>query len=108
MYSVAELGTILNAIDGMQFAHFAFSGKPSGDYGLYGEDIGYTFNADNATAESVTEVMIDYFTRTDDGTPKRKIEAALTAAKIPFSVDAIQFENDTGFIHYSWVVVCNG
>lgn len=103
-----DLISALNAT-GLPFAHFAWSSTPSAlavinnDHGVYAEDDEIALYADNKRAEVVTQGTIDYFTRDDSGVPKRDIEAALDAHNVPYRLESIQFENDTGFIHYEWV-----
>ena len=46
--------------------------------------------------------FVDYFTRDDSDTPKETIETAMNDAGIVYHLAAIQHENDTGYIHYSW------
>ena len=46
--------------------------------------------------------FVDYFTRDDTGAPKATIEKAMTDAGIVWHLDAVQYENDTGYIHYTW------
>ena len=82
-----ELKNALTAT-GYQFAHFGWSKAPAGDYGVH--------------AERATECSVDYFTRDDTGTPKDAIETAL--APFAWYLNSIQFEEDTGYIHYEWVV----
>ena len=45
---------------------------------------------------------VDYFTRDDTGSPKATIEKAMTDAGIVWHLDTVQYENDTGYIHYTW------
>lgn len=89
-----------------KFAHFAWrrgSRELSQDHGVWGEDNELSLYADNAHAEMVMQGTIDYYTRSDSDTPRQTIEAALTAYNIPWRLESIQFEDDTGFIHYEWV-----
>lgn len=90
------------------FAHYAWSHAPSGDYGVYGEDGGAELSADNLSHESKVEVVVDLFTRKDDGAPKTAVESAIRNAGGKAHLDTVQYEDDTGYIHYSWVVVCCG
>lgn len=94
----------------LPFAHFAWTLTPAAaagtnlhDYGVYAEDDELALYGNNKRAETVIEGTIDYFTRDDSGTPKRIIEAALDKYNVPFRMESIQYENDTGFIHYEWV-----
>ena len=92
---------LLNAT-GYKFAHFGWSKAPTGDYGVWAEDGANDLNADDIHSEHAIEGTIDYFTRDDSGTPKTTIEAALDG-KVAYYLNSIQFEDDTGYIHYEWV-----
>lgn len=92
----------------LDFAHFAWSHAPSGDYGTWGEDTGNEFTANGIVSEQVMNGFVDYFTRDDTGAPKATIEKAMTDAGIVWNLDAVQYESDTGYIHYSWSYHENG
>ena len=91
---------------GLSFAHFAWAKNApelSADHGVYSEDDENTLFANGKHAESVLQGTIDYFTRDDSKAPKATIEAALDSVDVAWYVNSIQFEDDTGFIHYEWV-----
>ena len=46
---------------------------------------------------------MDYYTRDDSGTPKTTIETALDSVPVAWYLNSVQFESDTGYIHYEWV-----
>lgn len=98
-----EVITILTA-QGFLFAHHGWSHAPSGDYGVWAEDGSNDLEADNHHGEHATAGTLDYFTRDDTGAPKAAIEAALEAGNVAWYLNTIQFEDDTGYIHYEWVV----
>lgn len=87
---------------GYAFAHHAWSKAPDGDYGTYSENSGEDLTADGKHVERGTEVYINYFTRDDTSTPRTLIETALNNLDIPWYLNTIQYENDTGYIHYEW------
>lgn len=91
----------LNAT-GYAFAHHAWSKAPDGDYGTYAEDSGEDLTANNIHIERGTVGYISYFTRDDSEAPRQTIEAALNSINIPWSLNTVQYENDTGYIHYEW------
>lgn len=92
---------------GYLFAHHAWDAKPQGDYGVYAEDEGDDLIADNRHIERGTRGYIDYFTRDDTSVPRTTIESALNEV-CSFSLESIQFEDDTGYIHYGWVFYLYG
>lgn len=97
-----ELKTALTGT-GYKFAHYGWSRAPTGDYGVYSEDGANDLIAGNVHAEKVLQGTVDYFTRDDSGEPKQVIEAALDSVPVAYYLNSIQFESDTGFIHYEWV-----
>lgn len=101
--TVSDLATAL-ATTKYSFAHYAWSHAPSGDYGTYAEDEGIDLTADSVHAEKGLEVAVDYFTRDDTGTPQTTIEAVLDGLNTPWYLDTIQYEDTTGYIHYTWIV----
>lgn len=98
------LDELINALaeTGYQFAHHAWSKAPEGDYGTYSEDSGSDLVADEKHIERGTEGYISYFTRDDTDTPRTTIETALNSLNIPWYLNTVQYENDTGYIHYEW------
>ena len=93
----------LNAT-GYRFAHFGWSKAPEGDWGVYAEDGANDLASDDAHAERAIEGTVDYFTRDDSGAPQIVIEAALDAVpSVAWRLNSVQFEQDTGYIHYEWV-----
>lgn len=98
------MGDLINALaaTGYQFAHFAWSKAPDGDYGTYEEYSGADFVADGIHMEKGTSGYINFFTRDDTGLPKTTIETALNGLNIPWYLNTVQYENDTGYIHYEW------
>ena len=97
-----DLKTALLAT-GLKFAHFSWSKAPSGDYGVYAEEGASDFVADGVHLEKGTTGYIDYFTRDDTGQPKKTIETALHNLGIPWRLNTISYESDTGYIHYEWM-----
>lgn len=102
-----ELKSALDST-GYSFAHFGWSKAPSGDYGVYAEDSANDLIANGKHVEKVLQGTVDYFTRDDSGAPKAAIETALDGIGIAWYLNSIQFEDDTGYIHYEWVVDVRG
>jgi hypothetical protein len=99
---------LINALaaTGYQFAHFGWSKAPAGDYGVYAEDGANDLIAGNKHVEKVLQGTVDYFTRDASGYPKIAIEAALDSVPVAWYLSSIQFEEETGYIHYEWVFEC--
>lgn len=98
------LSDLVNALTDTQipFAHFAWSVAPSGTYGTYGEDGENRLAGDNKTAERVMVVYVNLFTKDDSSTPRATIESALDGIPCAWYLNTVQFEDDTGYIHYEW------
>ena len=96
-----KLKTALEAT-GYSWAHYGWSHAPDGDYGTWGEERARDLEADDVHAETATICFVSYFTRDDSGEPRRAIERALNALRIPWKLSGIDYEEDTGYIHYSW------
>lgn len=101
--TVEQLGDALNNT-GFRFAHFAWSHAPAGDYGVYAEDEAEDFLADGHHTEKAIQCAVDLFTRTEGNVPKDAIENALEALNAPWYLNTVQYEDDTGYIHYEWIV----
>ena len=88
---------------GYKFAQYGWSHAPKGDYGVWGDYGANDLNADDIHAEKAVTGYVDYFTRDASGTPKTTIESALDNGQIAWYLNSIQYEEDTGYIHYEWV-----
>lgn len=107
--TIAELGAALNAIQGgPEFAHFAWSSAPAGDYGVYAEDDMPSFEANDRVAERTVHAYVNLFTRDDTWTVASKIEDCFADLQdvetFAWSVNTIQYEDKTKFIHIEWEV----
>lgn len=92
---------------GLRFAHHAWSKAPESEYGVYAEEAGRDFVADGLHVERGTSGTVDYFTRDDSGKPRDTIEEALGGV-CAWYLNSIQYEEDTGLIHYEWVWSVHG
>lgn len=73
-------------------------------YIVWAEDgEGDSLQSDNKKREQVIQGTVDYFTKTEDDTNAEAIQKALVAADIPFELNSVQYEEETGYIHYEWV-----
>lgn len=102
------LSNLKTALDstGLPFSHFAWSldaEETAQEHGVWAEDSDRTLYANNAHAERIWQGMIHWFARSDDTANPRLIEAALDAAGIPWRFDGVDYEQDTGFLHYVWI-----
>lgn len=98
---MTDIQTLLDKT-GYAFAQYGWSKAPAGDYGVWADDGANDLYADDVHAEHALEGTIDYFTRDASGAPKTAIEAVLNG-EVAYYLNSIQYENDTGYIHYEWV-----
>lgn len=89
---------------GYAFAHFGWSKAPTGDYGVYAEDSGEDLVANDRHIEKGTRCYVHLFTRDDSTAPQKAVESALNGLQMPWYLNTVQFEADTGYIHYEWEV----
>jgi len=63
---------------------------------------GSSLEADNRKQECSIEGYIDYFTRDDKDPHVALIQEALKSAEIAFFLNDVQYEEETGYLHYAW------
>lgn len=95
------LKTALEAT-GYAFAMYGWSHAPEGDYGVISCTGANDLEADDQHVEGAILASVDYFTRDVSKAPKLAIEAALNASGAAWALDSVLFEEETGFIHWSW------
>lgn len=88
---------------GIPFAHYAWSHAPNGTYGVFAEDSAGHLFADGKVVDQSVQGTIDLYTRDDSATPKETVQAALATVDMAWYLNSIQYEEDTGYIHYEWV-----
>ena len=87
----------------LSFALFAWSHAPNTDYGVISLDQQAEMSADSdAGAETMLEGFVDYFARSYALTAKESIETALRGLGLWWTLNSVQFEEDTGYVHYEW------
>lgn len=100
MVTMQDLKQALDAT-GLPFAHFAWARAPAGDHGVYAEDGAADFIADGLHAERATTGTVDWFTRDPAGPARAAIEEALERVAV-WSLESIQYEDETRYTHYEW------
>ncbi|HHY28088.1 MAG TPA: hypothetical protein GX523_15335 [Desulfitobacterium dehalogenans] len=82
--------------------------KKTDQYIVWAEDGGYSGHGDNRSTTKVVTGTIDYFTKNEGDPNVEAIQNALDSIDIAWSMNSIQYEDKTGFLHYEWVfeVVC--
>ena len=83
--------------------HYFASGQ-TGNYIVWAEDSeGDSIHADDGKTEQVIQGTIDYFTKTENDPAATQIQDKLTEKEISWRLNSVQYEQDTGYIHYEWV-----
>lgn len=67
------------------------------------ESEGSSVEGDDHKINQSIQGTIDYFTKEDMDPKIDEIQAALNGACISFSLNSVQYEDETGYIHYEWV-----
>lgn len=60
------------------------------------------FHSDNRKSEVIMDITIDVYTQTEFDPLLDEVFNFLNGASIPFSIDSVEFEEDTRVIHYSF------
>lgn len=58
--------------------------------------------SDNTPSMETLIGTVDYFTLEENDPAVRKVEQALTGCGASWSLESVQFEENTGLIHYEW------
>ena len=95
---------VLNGFTDIPFVELAWSHSPDDKYGVITLD---TQTALNADADPVSEKMLTGFVDVFVKKPKdlstvSDVESALNRLGIYFALNSVQFEDDTGYVHYEW------
>lgn len=85
------------------FAAWGWSHAPSGDYGVISMDGQTELKVGNRQGEKIPKGTIDWFTRNPSGSVPAEVEAVLDQFGASWYLNSIQYESDTGLIHYEWV-----
>lgn len=84
--------------------HFEAPKEATAPYLVWAEDSqGGSRHANNVMAAQAMQGTVDLFTRDEYDPLFGKVQRALTIRRIPFRLNSIQRERDTGLIHYEWV-----
>ena len=100
---IAGLVDVLNLFTGIPFTEWAWSEAPADGYGVVTADGQSEFRADaDPVAEKMLTGYVDVFVKATDPDPTEDVEDAMRALGVWFSIESIQFEPETGFLHFEW------
>lgn len=73
-------------------------------YIVWAEDSEYSsVEGDNYKLEQAVQGTIDLFTKVEYDALIDAVQEELKAARISFYLNSVQYEDETGYIHYEWV-----
>lgn len=73
-------------------------------YIVWAEDSGGSVHAvDDRVVDQAIVGTVDYYTKTEFDKNIDLIAAAMIDAKISFRLNSVQYEDETGYIHYEWL-----
>ena len=103
MASLNDLKTALLTI-GVPVGHY-FAVEQSDQYIVWAE-YGQSDEvwADGKLQQQAISATVDYFTKTENDVNVSAIQQAFNDAELSWRLESIQYEDDTKFIHYEWVV----
>jgi hypothetical protein len=95
--------TQLNTIEDLTCYHYERAEDYSLPYGVWAEQgESDSFHADNGKKEQVIEGSLDYFTETEFDPIIDEIQSVLNDMCSSWTLDSVQYEDNTKLIHYSW------
>lgn len=99
-----QVSTALTSIDDLQVSHYFKPSEVKDRYCVWAEDSEATsLPGDNYKVAQQLQGTIDLFSKTEYDTAVDAIQDALNDAQIGFYQYSIQYEDETGFIHWEWV-----
>ena len=101
---LSDLKDLLLTIGVDVFHYYATQPQQSDKYIVWAEDgEADSTSGDNKKIDQVLQGTIDYFTKTEFDPNVEVIQEKLNSAEISWRLNSIQYEEDTGYIHYEWV-----
>lgn len=97
------LSTALVSIPGLSVGHY-YNHKQDGDYCVWAEDSeSGNVSGDNLKQAQTLEGTVDFFTKTEFNSKVDAIQNAMNIAEIAWRLNSVQYEDETGYIHYEWI-----
>ena len=97
-----SLKEALAAISGAQVYHFRAI-KATAPYIVWAEDGADDLQLNGVHVEKAATGTVDLFTKTENDPLIASIEGALDSVDGVWSLNSVQYEQETGLIHYEWI-----
>ena len=91
---------ILAALIPYNFRAFAWSHAPADNYGVVSMDGRNDMVSHIETSQTGT---VDWFSRNPKSDIPQTVEGVFEALGVSWYFNSLQYENDTGFLHWEWV-----
>ena len=82
--------------------HYHKPANTTAPYAVWIEQNDEDFHADNGKAERCLEGIIDFYTLAEGDVRVDAIESALQSMSASWYLSAVQYEEETNLIHFSW------
>lgn len=100
MSCLTDVKDALCACSDRVYHYFAAKAEPP--YLVWSESGRPGFSAGDRREEYSDSGLLHLFTRTERDPLIDKLEAALDERAIGYELEAVQYEDDTGLLHYTW------
>lgn len=100
---IPGLVNVLTAYTDIPFTEWAWSEAPEDRYGVVTADGQTELKADaDPAAEKMLTGYVNVFVKTSDPDPTEDVENAMRAIGVWFRKESVQFEPESGFLHFEW------
>lgn len=83
--------------------HYTKAKNASVPYAVWAEDSeAQSFHADSRKSEQVISGTLNYFTKTEYDSVIDALQTMLNSVAVAWYLASVQYEPDTGLIHYEW------
>lgn len=99
---LSTISDIFATLTGCNVYHYFAPDESQAPYVVWAEDDRLDLEAGNVHAEKAWQGTIDLYTHTEFDSLSDSIEAILDGS-FSWYLESVQYEEDTGLIHYEWV-----
>lgn len=103
MENVTSIVTAMKDATKYPTTAYAWKNQTAATYLVVSDEGADAFWADGKLSEAKNAGTVDLFTKVADGTTKATTEAAMDALDMSYYLNSVQYEDDTGYVHYEWV-----